>query len=140
MTLTLTKIGAAAAMALGIGIMTPAAFAQAAPPSQQAPSQGPKAMSRPATGPTPTNAELQHFAHAARDVQSIRQAAQPQISKTKNPDARTQLQKAAEQKMEAAVRSHHLSVHRYEQIAMVAQTDSTIRAKLVKLMQKASSS
>ena len=141
MTLHLNRIGAAAAVALGLGMLQPAAFAQTTPPpQQQVPNQGPKTLQRPTAGPTPTNAELQHFAHAALDVQSIRQAAQPQISKAKSPDTRTQLQKAAEQKMEADVRSHHLSLHRYEQIAMVAETDSSVRAKLVKLMQKPASS
>ncbi len=135
----------AAAVALGIGMLTPVAFAQTATPAQrsapqQAPSQGKTAANQPDAGPTPTDAELKHFAHAAQDVQSIRQAAQPQIAKAKSPDARTQLQKTAEQKMEAAVRSHHLSVQRYEQIAMVAQTNKSVRAKLVKLMQEPSKS
>jgi uncharacterized membrane protein YhiD involved in acid resistance len=135
------KMGAAVTLALGIGMLAPAALARTATPAQQqAPGQAKTTANRPDTGPTPTDAELKQFAHAAQDVQKIRQTAQPQIAKAKSANARTELQKTAEKKMEAAVRSHHLSVHRYEQIAMVAQTNRAIRAKLIKLMQKPSNS
>lgn len=137
MNLRLHRVGAAVAVALGVGMLAPVALAQTQPAAQpqQAPSQNPATQS-PSTGPAPTDAELQHFAQAAREVESIKQTAQPQIAQAKSADDRTKLQKSAEQKMEAAVRSNDLSVQRYEQIAMVAQTDSNVRNKLIKLMQQ----
>jgi len=59
---------------------------------------------------------------------------QPQLAAAKTPDDRTKLQQAAEKKMEAAVESHQLSPHRYVQIATLVQTDSTVRAKVQKLL------
>lgn len=142
MTLRLHRKSVTLAVALGIAALTPAAFAQTPPPAQpQASTQATTAATnKPDTGSAPTSAELQHFADAARDVQSIKQSVQPQMAKARNADDRTKLKVAAEKKMEAAVREHHLSVHRYEQIAMAAQTDPSIRAKLMKLMQAPSKS
>ncbi len=137
MTPRLHRKSTALAVALAMAALTPAAFAQAAQPAQQqAPTQAQAPANKPDTGPAPTTAELQQFADAARDVESIKQVAQPKIAKAKDADARTKLQMQAEKKMEAAVRSHHLTVKRYEQIAMAAQTDPSIRTKLMKLMQK----
>ncbi|MGH8182353.1 MAG: DUF4168 domain-containing protein [Rhodanobacteraceae bacterium] len=137
MNLRLHRMSATAAVALSVGMLAPMALAQTqqAPQPQQAPSQNQAAQ--PGTpGPAPTDTELQHFAQAAREVETIKQTAQPEIAQAKTPDARTKLQQSAEHKMEAAVRSHDLSVQRYEQIAMVAQTDSSVRTKLIKLMQQ----
>lgn len=138
------RIAAAASIALGAAALAPATFAQTQPPTQaqqqptqaQAPAQNAQATPAPAdAGPAPTDTELQQFAQAARDVETIKQTAQPEMAKAKTPDARTQIQQSAEKKMEAAVRSHSLSIQRYQQIAMVAQTDSNVRAKLMKLLQ-----
>lgn len=137
------RIAAAVSIALGAAVLAPATFAQSQPPTQaqqptqaQAPSQNAQPAATSAdTGPAPTDTELQQFAQAARDVETIKQTAQPEIAKAKTPDARTQIQQSAEKKMEAAVRGHSLSVQRYQQIAMVAQTDSNVRAKLMKLLQ-----
>ncbi|HEX5959746.1 MAG TPA: DUF4168 domain-containing protein [Rhodanobacteraceae bacterium] len=133
----LHRMGAIVAVALGAGMLAPVALAQAqqAAQPQQAPSQD-QATAPTNTGPAPTDAELQHFAQAARAVQTIKQTAQPQIAQAKNVDDRTRLQQSAEQKMESAVRNNGLSIQRYEQIAMVAQTDSKVRTKLIKLMQQ----
>ncbi|TAN02707.1 MAG: DUF4168 domain-containing protein [Rhodanobacteraceae bacterium] len=133
----LHRVGAAVAVALGVGMLAPMALAQTQPAAQpqQAPSQN-QAAAHTNTGPAPTDAELQHFAQAAREVETIKQTAQPQIAQAKSAGDRTKLQKSAEQEMEAAVRSNDLSVQRYEQIAMVAQTDSKVRTKLIKLMQQ----
>jgi len=68
------------------------------------------------------------------EVQGIKDSVQPQLAAAKTPDDRTKLQQAAEKKMEAAVESHQLSPHRYVQIATLVQTDSTVRAKVQKLL------
>ncbi|HET9819099.1 MAG TPA: DUF4168 domain-containing protein [Rhodanobacteraceae bacterium] len=125
--------GAAAVVTLGIAMLAPAALAQTQPATpQQAPAQDSAAASQ--TGPAPSDSELKQFAGAAMDVQGIRQSLQPQIQAAQTEDARTKLKATAEKKMEAAVRSHQLSLQRYVQIANLVQTDSTIRAKVQKLM------
>ncbi|HEX5488613.1 MAG TPA: DUF4168 domain-containing protein [Rhodanobacteraceae bacterium] len=133
MTGRLKRSGAAAAVTLGIAMLAPAALAQTQPATpQQAPAQDSAAT--PQTGPAPSDAELKQFAGAAVDVQGIRQSLQPQLESAQTADARTKLKASAEKKMEAAVRSHQLSLQRYVQIANLVQTDSTIRAKVQKLM------
>jgi hypothetical protein len=125
--------GAAAAVTLGIAMLAPAAFAQTQPATpQQAPAQDGNAASQ--AGPAPSDAELKQFAGAAVDVQGIRKSLQPQLESAQTADARTKLKAAAEKKMEAVVRSHQLSLQRYVQIANLVQTDSTIRARVQKLM------
>lgn len=129
------RMGIVAAVTLATGMLATGAFAQAqSPAQQQAPAQATTAA--PNTGPAPTDTELKQFALAATDVGNIRKAEQPKIAAAPSADARTQLKQATEQKMEAAVRSHHLSIHRYEQIAEVVQTNSAVRAKVLKLMEQ----
>ncbi len=129
---------AAAGFALGAAALAPMALAQTSPAQPTPPTgQNPQpatAPSRTDTGPAPTDTELQHFARAAEDVIGIRQATEPKLAAAKDPGARTKVQQGAEKQMEAAIQQHHLSVRRYEQIAMVVQTDSTLRAKVMKLM------
>lgn len=130
----LHRLGAAAALTLGASVLAPLAFAQTPPPAQeQAPTQ--QAPTQAAPGPAPTNEELVDFAHAATDVVNIRKSTEPKLQAAKSDDARTKLQQAAEKQMEAAVRNHHLSVQRYEQIAMVVQTNAEVRQKVLQIMQ-----
>ena len=134
---SLQRTGAAAALTVAAALFASGAFAQAQPAPQQAPN--PPAASAPAqpdTGPAPTSAELQQFANAASSVLDIRKATEPKLAAAKDANARTQLQQSAEKQMEAAVQQQHLTVQRYEQIAMVVQTDSSVRAKVIQLMQK----
>lgn len=130
----LHRIGAAAAITLGASMLATAAFAQTQTTPQQAPTQSTAPANQTDTGPTPTDAELKQFANAVVDVQKIRKAEQPKIAAAQSADTQTKLKQATEQKMEAAVRSNHLSIHRYEQIAQVVQTNNTIREKVIKLM------
>ena len=130
----LNRTGVAAAVSLAIAMLAPAALAQTQPAPQQAPPQGNSASSQTETGPAPNDTELKNFAGAAVDVQNIRQSLQPQLAAAKTADARTQLQQSGEKKMEAAVESHQLSPQRYVQIANLVQTDSSIRAKVQKMM------
>ncbi|HEU0277610.1 MAG TPA: DUF4168 domain-containing protein [Rhodanobacteraceae bacterium] len=125
----------AAAVALASALLAPAVFAAQTPaPAQQAPTTS-SAPTQADTGPAPTDAELQHFARAAEDVIVIRKATEPKLAAAKDQTTRTQLQQGAEKQMETAIQQQHLSVQRYEQIAMVVQTDSTLRAKVMKLME-----
>ncbi|MDE2225535.1 MAG: DUF4168 domain-containing protein [Xanthomonadaceae bacterium] len=128
------RTGVAVAMSLGIAMLAPAALAQTQPAPQQAPPQGNAAAPQTETGPAPNDTELKNFAGAAVDVQNIRQSLQPQLAAAQTADARTKLQQSGEKKMEAAVESHQLSPQRYVQIANLVQTDSSVRAKVQKLM------
>lgn len=129
------RLAAAAAVTLGIAMLAPAALAQTQPATpQQAPAQGNAAASQSDTGPAPSDTELKNFAQAIVQVQGIKDSLQPQLAAAQTADARTKLQQSAEKKMEAAVESHQLSPHRYVQIATLVQTDSTVRAKVQKLL------
>ncbi len=131
----INRTGIAVAVTLATGMLATGAFAQTQPSAQQQPPAQTTAGA-PSTGPAPTDTELKQFALAATDVGNIRKTEQPKIVAAQSADARTQLKQTTEKKMETAVRSHHLSIHRYEQIAEVVQTNSTIRAKVIKLMGK----
>ena len=125
----------ATAVALGIAMLAPAAFAQTQPAAQQqTPPPGNAVASQADTGATPNDTELKHFANAVVEVQGIRQSLQPKLATAKTDDARTQLKAAAEKKMESAVQSNQLSLDRYVQIAKLVQTDSQIRARVQQLM------
>lgn len=125
---------AALAAALATAMAAPAAFAQMQPadPPQAPPANA--AASQSDTGPAPNDAELKNFAQAIVEVQGIKDSLQPELAAAKTPDDRTRLQAQAEKKMEAAVESHQLTPHRYVQIANLVQTDSTVRAKVQKLL------
>jgi hypothetical protein len=131
------RVGTAAALTLAAALFATTAFAQAQPTPQQPATNPPpaSAAAQPGTGPAPTSAELQQFANAASSVLDIRKATEPKLAAAKDANARTQLQQSAEKQMEAAVQQH-LTVQRYEQIAMVVQTDDSVRAKVIQLMQK----
>lgn len=135
------KTGATLAVTIGLAVLAPVALAQTQPAAQpqQAP-QGNAPAGQPAPGPAPNDAELKNFAHAALQVQSIKESVQPKLAAAKTPDDRTKVAAAAEKQMEAAVKSNQLSLQRYVQIASVVQNDSTVREKVQKLMYPQSSS
>jgi hypothetical protein len=124
----------AIAVALAVAMSAPAALAQTQPANPQQTPPANAAAAQADTGPAPSDAELKNFAQAIVEVQGIKDSVQPQLASAKSPDDRTKLQQAAEKKMEAAVESHQLSPHRYVQIATLVQTDSTVRAKVQKLL------
>lgn len=130
----LNRTGVAAAVSLAIAMLAPATLAQTQPAPKQAAPQGNAAAPQAETGSAPNDTELKNFAGAAVDVQNIRQSLQPQLAAAQTADARTKLQQFGEKKMEAAVESHQLSPQRYVQIANLVQTDSSIRAKVQKMM------
>jgi len=124
----------AIAVALAVAMSAPAALAQTQPANPQQTPPANAAAAQADTGPAPSDAELKNFAQAIVEVQGIKDSVQPQLASAKTPDDRTKLQQTAEKKMEAAVESHQLSPHRYVQIATLVQTDSTVRAKVQKLL------
>ena len=128
------RTGLATAVSLAIAMLAPAALAQSQPAPQQAAPQANAAASQAGAGPAPNDTELKNFAGAAVDVENIRQSLQPQLAAAQTADARTKLQQSGEKKMEAAVESHQLSPQRYVQIANLVQTDSSVRAKVQKMM------
>lgn len=129
------RTGVAIAAALGIAMLAPTALAQTQPATPpQAPAQNAAPAAQPDTGPAPNDTELKNFANAVVDVQRIQQSVQPELAAAKTPDARTKLQQSAEKEMEAAVQSHQLTPQRYVQIANLAQTDDSVRAKIQKLL------
>ncbi|WHZ19915.1 MAG: hypothetical protein OJF55_002064 [Rhodanobacteraceae bacterium] len=131
----LNRTGVAAAMTLGLAMLAPAALAQTQPTTpQQAQPQGNAAASQADTGPAPNDTELKNFAQAIVDVQNIKNSMQPQLAAAQTADAHTKLEAQAEKKMEAAVESHQLTPQRYVQIANLMQTDSSVRAKVQKLL------
>lgn len=117
--------------ALGLALSAPVAFAQgqSAPPPQGAAPAG-----QADTGPAPSDAELQHFAKAVLQVQTIKNSLQPELANAKSANDRTQIEQSAEKKMEAAVRSNDLSPKRYVEIANVVQTDPAVRKKVQDMM------
>ena len=124
----------AIAVALAVAMSAQAALAQTQPANPQQTPPANAAAAQADTGPAPSDAELKNFAQAIVEVQGIKDSVQPQLASAKTPDDRTKLQQTAEKKMEAAVESHQLSPHRYVQIATLVQTDSTVRAKVQKLL------
>ena len=124
----------AIAVALAVAMSAPAALAQTQPANPQQTPPANAAAAQADTGPAPSDAELKNFAQAIVEVQGIKDSVQPQLAAAKTPDDRTKLQQAAEKKMEAAVESNQLSPHRYVQIATLVQTDSTVRARVQKLL------
>ncbi|HEU0195781.1 MAG TPA: DUF4168 domain-containing protein [Nevskiaceae bacterium] len=126
MTQQFHRAAIAAAALLSIGVLAPTAFAQT-PAQAPAPAQQPAA--KPNLGPAPSEAELKNFVGAAVDVNKISKAAIPQIQGAKGNAERTKLQQTAETKMQAAVHEHHLTVQRYQQIAMAVQTSPQLRKK-----------
>lgn len=128
----LQRAGVATAVTLGLAFSAPLALAQTPPaaPPPQAPAQAASSN----TGPAPTDTELKEFAHAVLDVQALKNSLQPKLAAAATPAARQKIEQASEKQMEAVVRQHDLSVHRYVQIAKVVQTNNAVRAKVQSYM------
>ena len=136
-------LAGSAILLVGGILMAPAAIAQtttsqAAPQStQQQPSAtgkaAPPAM-KPDTGPSPTDTELRHFVNAALAVQKIGKKVRPELKQAKTDTDRIKLQRQAEQKMKVAVRQHHLTVKRYQQIFVAMQSNKDIKRKVETLV------
>lgn len=108
------------------------------PAASQSTATPPKASAKatmPNTGLLPTPTELRHFVAAAFAVQKIGRQVRPELKQANNDQERIKLQRQAERKMKAAVRAHHLSVTRYQQIYEAMQTDPSVRKQVEELVQ-----
>lgn len=108
------------------------------PAASQSTAMPPKASAKattPNAGLLPTPTELRHFVDAAFAVQKIGRQVRPELKQATNDQERIKLQRQAERKMKAAVRAHHLSVARYQQIYEAMQTKPSVRKQVEELVQ-----
>lgn len=70
--------------------------------------------------------ELEAFAAASLEVESLSQALQADVQQAQTPEEQETLQTEAMEEMAAAVNEEGLSVERYNQIYSVAQADPAI--------------
>ena len=113
---------AVAATALAAGLSLPA-FAQ----SEEAPE-----ATQPAA---PSDEDLQSYAAAATEIQTIVQEWQPQIEGAETPEEANELGTQAQVQMVEAVEAEGLSVEQYNQITQLAQADPDLQAKIMSYMQ-----
>lgn len=125
------------AMALAItSVPAWAAFAQTSVPAQQTSQPTSKAPAKPDIGSAPSGAELDRFAHAAVQVGNIKRTAGPEIEAASSKADRAKLEQATVKRIKTAIRSHHLSVHRYLQIIAYVQAHPAEQQKVVALMRQ----
>lgn len=89
----------------------------------------------PNTGLPPTPTELRYFVDAAFAVQKIGRQVRPELKQANSDQERIKLQRQAESRMKAAVRAHHLSVARYQQIYEAMQTEPSVKKQVEELVQ-----
>ncbi|WP_300579067.1 DUF4168 domain-containing protein [Phenylobacterium sp.] len=135
MTLKTSFFAAGAAIAL---MTAPAAFAQDA--GADATMSNDAAASAPATAPgagaaTFTDTQVEGFAEAMTDVQSLNEEYGPRVTAETDATAQATLQQEMNTKMTAAVEESGLTAQEYNQIAAAAQTDAELRARIGQAMQ-----
>lgn len=114
-----TAAAAMAATALAAGFALPA-FAQAETETPQA--TQPAAL---------TEEELQSYAAAALEVQSLIEEWQPQIEAAESPEQASEIGQQAQSEMVMAVEAEGLSVEEYNQITQLAQTDPELQSRIM---------
>lgn len=82
-------------------------------------------------GPAPTSTELDDFAHAVVATGNIKRAARQEIVDAPTAADRDKLKQATTNEIKAAIRSNHLSVHRYLQIITFVQANPATQKKVV---------
>lgn len=135
MTLKTQFFAAAGALAL---MTAPAAFAQDA--GADATMSNDAAAPAPATAPaagaaTFTDTQVEGFAEAMTDVQSLNEEYGPKVTAETDATAQATLQQEMNTKMTAAVEESGLTAQEYNQIAAAAQTDAELRARIGQAMQ-----
>ncbi|MFT4934531.1 MAG: hypothetical protein ACI9LT_001213 [Pseudoalteromonas distincta] len=130
MTLKTTFFAAAASLAL---IGAPAALAQDMDGAMTPP---------PATGAEPqagastfTDVQVDRFAEAMTDIQTLNETYGPRVAGAADTTARTALQQQMTTEMTAAVTQTGLTAEEYNQIAAAAQGDAALRARIGQAMQ-----
>lgn len=104
-------------------------------PQQQQPPQGQGAA--PAQEQVPTDfsdAELEKFASAQDELETIRQEYSGKLEKTEDPDKAASLQQEASEKMVTIVQDEGLDVETYSNIALAMQSDPELREKVEDMM------
>jgi hypothetical protein len=132
MTTVRHAIGVSMVVAMVVAILAQAAFAGPHRPAQ--PNAGvhmDKMASSADPGPAPTSVELDELAHAIVATGNIKRAARPGIANAPDAADRARLEQAAANRIKAAIRSNHLSVHRYLQIVAFVQTHPAEQRKVV---------
>lgn len=135
MTLKTQFFAAAGALAL---MTAPAAFAQDAgadaTTSNEAAASATTAA--PAAGAAAfTDSQVEGFAEAMTDVQSLNEEYGPKVTAETDATAQATLQQEMNTKMTAAVEESGLTAQEYNQIAAAAQTDAELRARIGQAMQ-----
>lgn len=118
--------------------MALAAPALAGTPVPVQPQAPPHATAAAAThnGSAPTRAELDDFAQAVVAVGGIKRDARPGIVDAATPADRSHLEQATAAQIKAAIRSHHLSLHRYLQIVAFIDTHPATQRQVIALMKQ----
>jgi len=135
MTLKTQFFAAAGALAL---MTAPAAFAQdaGADATMSNDPTAPAATAAPAgTSATFTDTQVDGFAEAMTDVQSLNEEYGPKVSAETDATAQATLQQEMNTKMTAAVEQSGLTAEEYNEIAAAAQTDAELRARIGQAMQ-----
>ena len=133
MTLKTQCFAAGAALAL---MTAPAAFAQDA--GVGATMSGDAAASATTAAPAAgafTDTQVEGFAEAMADVQSLNEEFGPRVTAETDATAQATLQQEMNARMTAAVEESGLTAQEYNQIAAAAQTDSELRARIGQAMQ-----
>lgn len=94
------------------------------------------ATARGDTGSAPTRVELEDFAQAVVAVGGIKRDARPGIVAAATPAERTRLEQAATAQIKGAIRSHHLTLHRYLQIVAFVGAHPQAQRQVVALMKQ----
>lgn len=95
-----------------------------------------KVTSRTEAGRAPSSTELDEFAHAVVAVGNIKRAARQGITDAPNRADRSKLERAATGEIKAAIRSNHLSLHRYLQIIAFVQAHPATQNKVIALLKQ----
>jgi hypothetical protein len=135
MTLKTQFFAAGAALAL---MAAPAAFAQdaGADATMSNDAAGSITPAAPAAGAASfTDTQVEGFAEAMTDVQSLNEEYGPKVTAETDATAQATLQQEMNTKMTAAVEESGLTAEEYNQIAAAAQTDAELRARIGQAMQ-----
>jgi aspartokinase len=118
-------LSAAATLAFG---GTSLAQTPAAPPA--APPQTPAAPAAPQAAVV-TDSELQKMAEVTPELIRISEAAEPKIAAAEDAEARAEVEREVVEELARTVEAHGLTPQRYNEIAMLAQRDPEIAARII---------
>ncbi len=135
MTLKTQFFAAGAVLAL---MTAPAAFAQDADVGATMSNDAAASATTPAPAAAAgafTDTQVEGFAEAMADVQSLNEEFGPRVTAETDATAQATLQQEMNTRMTAAVEESGLTAQEYNQIAAAAQTDAELRARIGQAMQ-----